>query len=173
MSIRPRFSLIVGFDARGIKRGKSIDLEESIPAYLSDPDDFPISVEEANQKYLYEILYNPKNTSEYHNKNIVGFILEKGEYDSNFIRALAAIYPEKYGGTNYWVIPHRKSKDIDSLVYGYSQEDIDCNRYVAPVFMWFPVLSRLHWKKALFYLSQAGWHVTEKDLHYILVLDWS
>jgi hypothetical protein len=63
--------------------------------------------------------------------------------------------------------------DWSRRAYRITDEDIICNRAVPSVFENMVELSRIEWKRAIFYLAQAGWHVTERDLHYILVWDWS
>jgi hypothetical protein len=123
---------------------------------------------------IRDILYNETGNNECACKDVVGMKLKDRHdiYDDDVMRALAAIDPI-WLHAGYVILPNEEKSDWEKYAYRLTDEDIACNRAVDSVFESMVELSRLEWKRAIFYLAQAGWIVTERDLHYILVWDWS
>lgn len=186
MGIRPRFQVILGIDdvigndVRWVNR--DIEYEKEIE-FLIDKEllcndkrkgewlrnGFDVK----GPKYIYEILYNERLYGEYVVDNIVGFIHYDGKYDSQILRAFAAI-DEKYLNSGYMILPSNKNisewrRRIDHI----TDEDIKSNRVISSVYENMSSMLRLDWARAQFYLKQAGWEIPQEQLKLMLVWTWS
>jgi hypothetical protein len=192
MGIRPQFRIVVGIDdviendPRWVHKVDDVVIQEDPPVYYPGSadvanDDWSDEAEEIRKdmygcefSVLDEVLYNVLRPIEYRCKNVVGLVIHDGDYDSQIYRALAAI-DEKFESAGVMRIPNEdpKAHRLAYRQYGYTDEDVRCNRYVYSVFENSPGISRMYWRRARFYLLQAGWDIPETELRYLLVWDWS
>lgn len=179
MGIRPQMFLIVGIDdatSNDPRRDKSFDNPDyEVKEPILFEDDIDSYWYKTNKIYdISDILYNGYNDDEYVVGNVVGMILHKTEYDSDFIRAWATVN-EEFRHKGYKVIPTLNPEEHPMLYkhYDYNEDDVKCNRFVDSIFENMPSISRKEWKRARHYLAQAGWNIPEEDLKYIIVWDWS
>lgn len=190
MGIRPTFYILVGIDDVAENedgRYKGVDpewLEEilnyrelteeecwrSEDGFFDDYHQAKLGVP-GETLQLYDKVYNPTNTSEYHLGNVIGYVVNKGPHDDDIIRALCTI-DEKYMQSGYERIPTLDPKDHQLMYrhYGYNEHDVKCNRFVNSVFENYP--ARDDWQRAMHYLKLIGWEVPEEELRYLLVWDW-
>lgn len=186
MGIRPQFYIMVGItnanpkDRKLVATYDDLDDESKLVYYQSDWDDDKRYHDQEIPGYefstLGEIIYNPFADPEYTIGNVVGMLLshktKAHNYDDDVLRALATV-DEKFMHKGYLTIPGIRKDERRMLRDKITYEDIECNRVVPGVFESMIQISRLHWKRAVFYLAQVGWIVSEKDLYYILAWDWS
>jgi len=184
MGIRPQFQIIVGIDDATDNDPRHIPPDEE---WLEDIYNFRKLTEEEcwkkndsifndfrdTDRQISSILYNPHFTDEFAVKNVQGVMTYEGKYDDNVIRALATL-DNKYLECGYERIP-TLDPATRNLLYrhaGYTQEDVECNRFVDSYFENLPAISRMHWQRAVHYLGLVGWTVKETELRYLLVWDW-
>lgn len=181
MSIRPQFYTIVGALVNPKDREDIAGYDEledgDVLVYYNDGNSSDrrwneLGVTGYEFSTLDEILYNPFGDMDYKVEGLVGMILKNHDYDDDVIRALATV-DKKFEEKGFFFIPGIKKTERKFLRDKITEEDLRCNRVVPSVFESMIGVSRLHWKRAQFYLSQVGWNIKEEQLHYALVWDWS
>ncbi len=189
MGTRPAFHILVGFEKKDRKRDPEIarklaeieyeDPDHEIEYYhdddhVGDKHCHDINVPGYSFTMLREIIYNMDGDNDHEHSDVVGLeLLERNrEYDDDVLRFLA-VYNDTYMIDGHIILPSHPMSDWEKHARGITEEDITCHRMVSGVFESQVTLSRLEWKRAVFYLAQAGWIITERDLYYILVWDWS
>lgn len=191
MGIRPSFYILVGIDDAKKDDSRRVAVDEE---YLEDilyfreltrdecwrEDDLWDDYHEWELKIpgatldLRNKLYNPTLSSEFHAGNIIGYVVHRGDYDDDILRAFATL-DDKYLSTGWERIPELDPAERPWLVRrgGYSDHDIACHRFVDTVFESMVSVSRIQWKRAMHYLKLVGWDIPETDLRYLLIWDWS
>lgn len=192
MGIRPQFYILVGIDDAKPKDPRRIKVDKK---YVEDILNFrELTEEEAFRNddgwddyyqvkelkvtgmtmNMNDIVYNPRASSEYRVGNVVGLIIDHSEYDSDIMRAFAAI-DDKYIDRGWQRIPTIDPKEhpLAYRHYGYTEEDVANNMFVPSVFENMPGISRVQWARAQHYLKLVGWDIPKSDLRYLLVWDWS
>lgn len=189
MGIRPSFKIVIGVDdaiendPRRVLKVESEVIQELPPTWYTAQDendthdidpDWRKAMYGQEWEYLDSVLYNVLQHGEYCTENVVGLIIHEGRDYEMIFRALAAI-DEKYMDNGCTRIPTQDPNDhrLSFKVGGYKDEDVACNRFVPSVFENMSSMSRMWWKRARFYLLQAGWDIPENQLRYLLVWDWS
>lgn len=179
MGIRPNFHVVIGLhgvkkDDPRYKRPKDIYELDAIPLvdpenYIDDKRDWEWMEKYTLPRELSSVVYNAPFTSEYRAAGVTGLIVESGPYASEIWYALASL-DQKYVDAGFALIPELDpgTNGMRAKHYGYNDEDIRCHRFLP--FESYP--PRMDWKRAVWYLAQAGWTVKEEDLRKMLVWDW-
>jgi hypothetical protein len=180
---------VVKNDPRRVRRLSAIEEEEILFLDLETQDFYPgdgdMDRGDAEPMYRREtyagwewttldnVLYNVRQTGEYVCNTVVGLIINPGDYDSQIWRVLAAI-DEKYMSSGSERIPVLDPNEHPVMFRRcrYTEEDVRCNRFVNSVVENMPEISRGLWKRARYYLLQAGWDIPEEQLRYLLVWNW-
>lgn len=192
MGIRPRFYILVGIDDAKVKDPRRVKvnrkhIEEILnfreltrdevwrdsEGYFDDYHEWELKVPGATLD-LSDKLYNPERSNEYAVGNVVGYVVHKGEYDDDILRAMAAT-DEMYMESGWVRIPTLDPSEhpLYFRAGGYTDEDVANNMFVPSVFENMASISRIQWARAQHYLRLVGWDIPKTDLRYLLVWDWS
>jgi len=172
MGVRPTVYILVGaINPTKVRDVPSEKIYEDVVEYFGDDQYYAdAGAQGFDYKVLGDMVYNP--IGDY--PQVRGLILDE-LYDSDFFRAMV-LFDEKYLEDGFLIFPQIDPDKINNFAYknhyGFTEDDVKCNRFVETVFESVPSLSRLNWKRAVHYLSKCGYDVEEEELHYILLWEW-